>query len=214
MKHFLSISLFLLVAVCASMAQVRTEETITTTDSTGKSTTVTVMKVGTTTDVTPRTDMIVLNPLKFLLFYNLSYFHSISPNMAIGGGIQIPTSLLDEAFGGFGVNLEGRFYPGKRALKGFYLAPNVSMNFLNSTITTYDFDPTTGREVMHERTSSAMVSSVGALAGWQWFVGDDFAIGLGLGIDHYIISTSDDVNDFETISGTLPSLRFDIGYGW
>ena len=214
MKQFLSISLFLVLAACASIAQERTEETITTTDSTGKSTTVTVTKVGTTTDVTPRTDMIVLNPLKFFVFYNLSYFHAISPNLAVGGGFQIPTAIAGDMFGGFGVNLEGRFYPSKRALKGFYIAPNVSVNSLTATTYTYDFDPNTGRQTEHEHSASALATSVGVLAGWQWFVGDDFAIGLGLGIDHYIVSTSDDVEDFATFTGTVLALRFDIGYGW
>ncbi|MBK7500385.1 MAG: hypothetical protein IPI19_15200 [Ignavibacteriales bacterium] len=42
-------------------------------------------------DITPRNNMIVINPLKFLLFYNISYFHKINNGLAVGGGFQIPT---------------------------------------------------------------------------------------------------------------------------
>jgi hypothetical protein len=57
--------------------------------------------------------------------------------------------------------------------------------------------------------------SVGGLIGWQWFPGDQFAIGLGIGVDYYFLS--DDVkenDDFEDFSGFAPLLRFDIGYAW
>ncbi|MBT8382188.1 MAG: hypothetical protein KJO59_07510, partial [Ignavibacteria bacterium] len=47
--------------------------------------------ISTTEDITPRSSMIVINPLKFLLFYNISYFHKLSDNAVIGGGFQIPT---------------------------------------------------------------------------------------------------------------------------
>ena len=42
-------------------------------------------------DITPRSSMIVINPLKFLLFYNISYFYKLNDATAIGGGIQMPT---------------------------------------------------------------------------------------------------------------------------
>ena len=55
--------------------------------------------------------------------------------------------------------------------------------------------------------------SVGALFGWQWFPGDDFAIGLGLGVDYYM--SADSENDaLGHYDGTLPAVRFDIGYAW
>ena len=42
---------------------------------------------------------------------------------------------------------------------------------------------------------------------------DQFAIGLGLGIDYYTGSVSDG-HDFENYSGSVPALRFDIGFAW
>ena len=53
-------------------------------------------------------------------------------------------------------------------------------------------------------------ASLGLRAGWQWFVGRDFSIGFGLGIDHYFFSG----DDFHSFAQTLPALRFNIGYAW
>jgi len=144
-------------------------------------------------DITPRTSMIVINPLKFLLFYNISYFHKINDGTAIGIGVQAPTiSGID----GIGINAEVRFYPKGKNLRGFYFAPNVSYNHLSI-----------------ENVSSSPFS-VGVLVGWQWFPGDQFAMGLGIGIDYYFGSVSDDDDDFGRYDGTAPALRFDIGYAW
>lgn len=145
-----------------------------------------------TEDITARNSMIVINPLKFLLFYNISYFGKINDGLAIGGGVQIPTiSGLD----GFGLNAEMRFYPSGKNLKGFYFAPDVSYNNLSDN----------GGE-------SVSVASVGGLIGWQWFPGEQFAIGLGIGIDYYFFSGNGD--SFSELNGTAPLLRFDIGYAW
>lgn len=144
-------------------------------------------------DITPRTSMIVINPLKFLLFYNISYFHKIDDGTAIGIGVQAPTiSGID----GIGINAEVRFYPKGKNLRGFYFAPNVSYNHLSI-----------------ENVSSSPFSA-GVLVGWQWFPGDQFAMGLGIGIDYYFGSVSDDNDDFGKYDGTAPALRFDIGYAW
>ena len=146
-----------------------------------------------TEDITPRNSMIVINPLKFLLFYNLSYFGKVNDGLAIGGGLQIPTiSGLD----GFGVNAEVRFYPSGQNLKGFYFAPNVSYNNLSD----------------NEGSGSVSISSIGGLVGWQWFPGEQFAIGLGIGVDYYFFSGDSD--SFSDLNGTAPLLRFDIGYAW
>jgi len=56
--------------------------------------------------------------------------------------------------------------------------------------------------------------SFGALVGWQWFPGDQFAIGLGIGVDYYIGAIEEDNGNMERYNGTVPALRFDIGYAW
>jgi len=144
-------------------------------------------------DITPRNSMIIINPLKFLLFYNISYFHKINDGLAIGGGIQMPTI---SGLNGFGVNAEARFYPKGKNLKGFYFAPNVSYNNLSSD----------GSD------ASVSITSVGGLVGWQWFPGEQFAMGLGIGVDYYFFSGDSDV--YTKLDGTVPLLRFDIGYAW
>ena len=200
MKHFImtvaiAIAGFSCIMTTTAQAQEKTEETVITTDSTGNTTTTKIVRVSKTEDITPRHNVIVVNPLKFFFFYNLSYYRMVSPQIAIGGGLQMPT--LD-GISGLGANGEMRFYPSGKALRGFYLAPNISYNNLSS------------------EGESVSIFSVGGLFGWQWFPGDDFAIGLGIGIDQYFIS-SDDNNDaviFDDYEGTLPALRFDIGYGW
>jgi len=146
-----------------------------------------------TSDITPRSDMIVINPIKFILFYNISYFHKFSEHTIAGFGIQTPTlSGID----GFGINAEIRLYPKGQNMKGFYFAPNISYNHL--TAGSGSTDP----------------SSLGVLLGWQWFPGDQFALGLGIGIDHYWGSVSDNGNDFGRYNGFVPAIRFDIGYAW
>ena len=144
-------------------------------------------------DITPRSSMIIINPLKFLLFYNISYFHKLSNGAAIGGGVQIPTI---SGVNGFGVNAEARFYPKGNNLRGFYFAPNISYNNLTSD----------------DNDESVSITSVGGLIGWQWFPGDEFAIGLGIGIDYYFFSGNDE--SFDDYDGFAPALRFDIGYAW
>lgn len=175
-------------------AQVRTKESRVTVDSLKGDTTYTQsVIVSESEDITPRGSMIVINPLKFFFFYNITYIHKVSPTVAVGGGLQTPTlSGLD----GFGVSAELRLHPSGKSLRGFYVAPNISYNRLTSG----------GVE------SSPF--SFGVLVGWQWFPGDEFAMGLGLGVDYYTGSISDQDDDFGRYDGTAPMVRFDIGYAW
>jgi hypothetical protein len=59
--------------------------------------------------------------------------------------------------------------------------------------------------------SCCTLTTIGILLGWQWFPGDDFALGLGIGIDHYAGSNE---SGYSNIEGNAPALRFDIGYTW
>jgi hypothetical protein len=174
-------------------AQIRTEEVRTEIDTVKGDTTVTKsVTISQTEDITPRTAMLVVNPLKFFLFYNLSYYHRLTAHTVIGGGLQSPTlSEID----GYGVNVEIRFHPSGKALRGFYVAPNISYNHLESgDVSTSPF-------------------SVGILIGWQWFPGDEFAMGLGIGVDYYV-GDVEGPGDLDKYDGTAPALRFDIGYAW
>jgi hypothetical protein len=189
----------LFVLTYSTTAQTVTTESKTTIDSaTGKTTTTYSTSVSKSEDITPRKNMIVINPLKFFLFYNLSYYHALSNSIAVGGGLQMPTI---SGLSGFGINAEMRWHPSGKALRGFYVAPNISFNSLTETVSS------------REETTTPF--SIGLLAGWQWFPGDDFAMGLGIGFDYYTGSTSSNSESSITkYSGTLPALRFDIGYAW
>jgi hypothetical protein len=159
----------------------------------GDTTTVESTILSKSEDITPRTAMFTVNPLKFLLFYNLSYYHRISSSVVLGGGLQFPTP---KEVNGFGLNAELRFYPSEKSPRGFYVAPNVSYNIVRSA----------GDE--------ANPFSIGALIGWQWFPGDDFALGMGIGADYYSGSVSEGAGEITQFNGWAPALRFDIGYAW
>ena len=177
-----------------TFSQVRVEETKKTVKEQQGDTTVTrSVTVSESEDITPRHHMIVINPLKFLLFYNISYYQRVSTNIGIGAGIQSPTIA---GIDGIGFNAEVRFHPSGKTLRGFYFAPNISYNRLSG----------------EESDATLSIFSIGGLIGWQWFPGDDFAIGLGIGIDYYMASTEE--SDFGKYDGTAPGLRFDIGYAW
>jgi len=175
-------------------AQIRTEETRKTVDPAKGDTTITESVVITRSeDITPRRSILLVNPLKFFLLYNLSYMHRVSSDVVVGGGFQIPTIA---GIDGFGFNAEVRIHPSAKAPRGFYIAPNIGYYRLRAD--NFESDP----------------FSIGILLGWQWFPGDDFAIGLGIGADYYTGSTTEDNKNLERYSGSVPAVRFDIGYAW
>lgn len=192
-KIILLLGLIFLCSVPLTFAQEKTTEKRIVIDSKGKKDSTEAVIISETEDITPRENMMVINPLKFFLFYNLTYYRKIDDTFVIGGGFQLPT--LKE-INGVGINAELRIHPGKKALRGFYIAPNLSFNTLSTS----------------ETNSTAQAFSIGVLVGWQWFPGSDFAMGLGIGIDHYFLSNSKDA--FTSYDGNVPAVRFDIGYAW
>ena len=187
MKKLTQLLIFtaLLLAADAS-AQQKTTETRTPVDST------TTIVISDTQDITPRNNVLLVNPLEFFIFYNLTFLHRLNDNSAMAVGARTPTLAR---VGGAGINAEYRYYPKGTALKGFYFAPIASINRLTAD------------------DESLTATSVGARAGWQWFAGRDFSIGFGLGLDYYVAEDSDD-GDLSEYSGTIPALRFNIGYSW
>ncbi len=192
-----TLSLALLIGgmlISSNFGQERTDEKKWTIDpQTGDTLFTSSVIVSQSEDITPRNSMIVINPLKFLVFYNISFFQKLNESTAIGVGLQMPTI---SGVNGFGINAEARFYPKGNNLRGFYFAPNFSYNNLTE-------------EGDNENVS---ITSAGGLVGWQWFPGEQFAMGLGIGVDYYFFSGNDD--DFEDYNGFAPALRFDIGFAW
>jgi len=194
MKTLSLFLLFILTIALSVSGQERTDETrITVNSETGDTTFTESIVVSLTEDITPRNHMVIINPLKFLLFYNISYFQKISDNIVIGGGVQVPTL---SGLSGFGANAEIRIHPNGKNLKGFYIAPNISYNHLTTD------------------EGSTSPFSVGVLAGWQWFPGEQFALGFGIGLDYYCGTIEETNGNLEDYNGTVPALRFDIGYAW
>jgi len=193
LRHMLLLCLTVLASV-AALAQIRTEETRKTVDPAKGDTVVThSVTVSQSEDITPRTSILLINPLKFFLLYNLTYMHRITSHTVVGIGAQTPTIA---GVDGWGVNVEARIHPSGKAPRGFYVAPNISYNNLRSG--SFESQP----------------FSFGVLLGWQWFPGDEFAMGLGIGVDYYTGSTSGGDSDLGKYDGTAPALRFDIGYAW
>jgi hypothetical protein len=60
---------------------------------------------------------------------------------------------------------------------------------------------------LHPRLDTQLV-----LIGWQWSPGDDFAMGLGIGVDYYFGSLSSNDKNLGKYDGTATAIRFDIGY--
>jgi len=192
-KLLLATGLFCLFISNISIGQEKTIEKRVTTNSNGVKDSTEAVIVSKTEDITPLMNIITINPLKFILLYNLNYYHRIDNTVVVGGGIQTPTIKDVE---GFGINAEVRIHPSAKAPRGFYIAPNISFNSLTTS----------------GSSSNANLFSIGILVGWQWFPGTDFAMGLGIGIDHYFISNSKGA--FSNYDGNAPALRFDLGYAW
>jgi hypothetical protein len=190
---------FSLVLICVCAAQLGFSQTLTKEKrrsverKEGDTTITEAVVVSETEDISRRNQTIVVNPLKFLLFYNLSYFHTLSPSVTIGGGVQFPTP---KDLYGYGLSAEVRFFPSGRSPRGFYLAPNVAYNKLWSD------------------EGETEPFSVGVLFGWQWFPGTDFAMGMGIGVDYYSGTIREGHAEFHDYDGWVPALRFDIGYAW
>ena len=197
MKSITMVTLLTIVfLVNLASAQTKTEEKRTTVDkATGDTVVTEAVIISQSEDITPRNTMLIINPLKFFLFYNLSIMHKVDQKWAIGGGLQFPTPA---GVDGFGVNAEARYYPSGKTLRGFYFAPNISYNSLKSG----------------ENNETVSLFSVGALVGWQWFPGEEFAIGLGIGADYYSGSSDSDSEGLSNYDGMVPLVRFDIGYAW
>lgn len=208
MNKFILVGILMVVCFQTTVlfGQTKTEETRRQVDSATGEVTITRSEViSKSEDITVRNHLLLINPLKFFLFYNLTYMTKVSDAAMVGIGFQIPT-ISD--IGGFGINLEARLHPSKKTPRGFYIAPNISYNSLNAS-------NNNGLDEEEDEDATVSTFSVGALVGWQWFVGDEFAIGLGIGADHYWLSGSaGNESLFNSYTGFSPAIRFDIGYAW
>jgi hypothetical protein len=182
-------------SILATNAQTRTEETTISIDSsTGKTTKVYSVRILTTEDITPRVNMLIINPIEFFFSsYNISYYRRLNNYLGFGGGIHISTT---NELNDIGIELEGRYYLSGKSLKGFYCCSNIYANRQSYSI------------------SVRQLFSIAFLAGWQWFLDGDFAIGLALGVNSYLIKSTDDLKNISYSNGFEPKVRITIGYVW
>jgi len=194
MKSFISLSLALFVLFFSNLqAQTKTEEERTVKNPDGTTTTVKSTVVSKSEHITERNNMININVIKVVFFYNLTYYQKVSPDITLGAGVEIPTF---PGVSGFGINTEMRFHTSGKGMRGFYIAPNFAFTKTNGS----------------GYAASAGSTSVGILLGWQWLPGDDFSIGFAFGVDKYLDTNPSDVAFYD--SGTLPALRLEVGYAW
>jgi hypothetical protein len=193
MRKAVFIFLVFLFCCCSVYSQDKTiEKRVSVSKEKGDTTLTETTIISQTEDITPRNHLLSVNPLKFFLFYNLTYYHKVEEKLVLGIGLQSPTI---SGMSGIGFNAELRYHPTGKNMRGFYIAPNISYNSIKAD------------------DASTNPFSIGALVGWQWFPGEQFAMGVGIGIDYYFGSVSNK-NDFEKYNGTAPALRFDIGFAW
>ena len=199
-------------------AQTKVEQhTVTVDSATGKRTVTTDTIIKKEEDITPYTEMVNINPLAFILAYNLTWVHKLSASTAVSVGAEYAVPHEITAWGVLG---EFRFYPSHKSMHGFYLAPNFSYAQASNAYY-YSYDTSSG--MGNSGYYTAQMLTVGLLIGWQWFPADNFSMGLAFGMSDYIpinSHTGDSFNDVGWFggmygnSGVYPALRFDLGYAW
>ena len=82
MKKIMTVLFAILILASVSIGQIRTGEKKTEVNKTTGDTTYTEsVIISVSEDITVRNSMLVVNPLKFFLFYNISYFHKVSESV-------------------------------------------------------------------------------------------------------------------------------------
>ncbi len=206
----------------------RVTEKKTTTDEQGQTrqtSSVTEMKIEEI--LPPLTNIIHCAPFRLPWMYNLNYTRAVSNALAVGGGIEFPTTINGDDVNGWGLVGEVRFYPGNVALRGFYVAGGLNFHSIAQRRTDYIPSSTVGATPMFQtRTYNYTPLSLGITTGWVLFAWRDLAIDLGLGVKHHLIGAeSVTLNAYgfreglsntgpEIFRGTAPTVRINIGYAW
>ena len=166
-------------------------------------------------DISSRTNMVYLDPIKFFGLFNIGYQHALSPIFSVGGTLQAPTQLTDAT--GFGAIAETRFYPGGHPFRGFHVGGNIAYNHI--TTEQYDYESQSTKETTIDPVS------IGVSVGWHWYPWSDFAVELALGGDLVLNGrkkvSSYDIDPYEdsvpfvnNLRGIAPTGHIQIGYSW
>lgn len=139
-----------------------------------------------------RKNVIRFNPVSaFVLVGNLDYERRFSKlvtfniNAMVGAntnyndtmGRVYPTNFF-LAGGGFSL----RFYPFQKAVRGFYLGPYVDYRYFKLTsLKEESFNQSTGKAITSLHKAEAQLLSFGVMTGYQWILGNWFALNLFAG---------------------------------
>jgi hypothetical protein len=178
--------------------------------------------------------LFLTSPVRLFWMYNLGYIQAITENIALGGGIELPTS-YSSSFGspgiksGIGVTAEVRFYPGRAAVRGFYVAPTVNFHsFTVERTINYNQLMSPGQQYIPEIiTTNPTPFSMGIITGWTLFLWTDLAIEVGVGFKHHFLSDEIRITSpsgfvevpaiglgLDIFRGTVPVVRLSLGYAW
>lgn len=167
-------------------------------------------------------NLVSLDVLRFLGFYNLSYTRAITPAISITAQVETPTNFLLGAVlqeTGFGARLEGRYNFAQKNLIGIYAAPVVGFN--SSTFRPGSAFTGTGGATGDFSATVTWVA-LGAMVGYQFapFAGlPELLTGFGIGAEYGIISsTSTGTGVPATVpassNAVYPRFRATIGYAF
>jgi hypothetical protein len=219
----------LLVCTTTLLAQQeqRVTEKRTVTDETGQTRKTTEIVESKVEDISPTVQNIIhTGAVRLAWMYNLNYTRAISNNVAISGGLELPTSIAGPfSPKGFGAVAEARFYPGNMALRGFYLAGGLNFHSLRTRSVDYEPGPTpTSTPTITEVERNFTPLSIGITTGWVILAWNELSIDLGLGVKHHLISAeykarfgyAETITSIgpDVFGGTAPTVRINVGYAW
>jgi hypothetical protein len=190
-----------------AQAQERTEETVITSEgSSGTSDTTKRIVITDREDLREFDNMVMIDPIKFMMWINASYYRVLSDRMALGATAQVASALFRDDVSGFGLQADVLFYPAGKVFRGFRLGGMASF----SSVTQETFETTGPISVTDNPTT------IGPMIGWtSWFT-DDLAIDLSIGGEFTLNNISYAVWPYwqEESGKFYPFMSAKIGYAW
>jgi len=154
------------------------------------------------TDERGKKNAIKVNPFGFLIpflsSYNISYERKLNDSNSVAVGFNyVNFDLISIEYKSYGIKGEYRFYLDE-AIKGLYIAPGGSFQYIEDI------------SILSSSTNITFTSgSADATAGYQFILGDDFVIDLGIGLS---FRTGFGNNVDANFNGFVPTGFLQIGY--
>jgi hypothetical protein len=133
-------------------------------------------------------------------YLNVSYYRSLGSHHALGAYIgYLYHPVGGENLTGYGVGVAYRYYPAGKALARFYYSPIVGLQRGESA--------RAGRD-------GALGVLLSGVVGWQWYLEERFAVGLGFGGRVILGRSREEDPVVRDAFGASPVITLDLGYGW